>query len=308
MQLSFDVQIPDGLLAANALLREKPHQGVPSWNLALHQGIDERNSTAAIGIRASAQLNRIWPRYTGKERDAESGLDYFGARYYASNMGRWMSPDWAESPEAVPYAKLANPQSLNLYGYALNNPLSKSDPDGHCVVDGETHGGTWCFFHKIGFVETQKEQTADARFYANLYAQNHKGFDPSKLSDTQVLNAYKNGAFANDAAPDPFQLLGAVSAPIGAAPSLDTGNWHQGGYDSAVDSLLDHYKAHGEEVGAKSEQDYLRKAEAFKDYVKQGGATKKAIEGVTENVTRYYKNGKYIDLTRDGKIISFGKQ
>ena len=31
-------------------------------------------------------------RYTGKERDAESGLDYFGARYYGSNMGRWMSP------------------------------------------------------------------------------------------------------------------------------------------------------------------------------------------------------------------------
>jgi len=32
-------------------------------------------------------------RYTGKERDTESGLDYFGARYYGSNMGRWMSPD-----------------------------------------------------------------------------------------------------------------------------------------------------------------------------------------------------------------------
>ncbi len=31
--------------------------------------------------------------YTGKERDAESGLDYFGARYYGSNMGRFMSPD-----------------------------------------------------------------------------------------------------------------------------------------------------------------------------------------------------------------------
>ena len=31
-------------------------------------------------------------KFTGKERDAESGLDYFGARYYASNMGRWMSP------------------------------------------------------------------------------------------------------------------------------------------------------------------------------------------------------------------------
>jgi RHS repeat-associated protein len=71
-------------------------------------------------------------KFTGKERDAESGLDYFGARYYASSMGRWMSPDWADKPEAVPYSSLGDPQSLNLYGYVGNNPLSKADPDGHC--------------------------------------------------------------------------------------------------------------------------------------------------------------------------------
>lgn len=74
-------------------------------------------------------------KFTGKERDTESGLDYFGARYYASSMGRWMSPDWAAKAEPVPYAKLDNPQSLNLYGYVLNNPLSKTDPDGHCCWD-----------------------------------------------------------------------------------------------------------------------------------------------------------------------------
>jgi len=70
-------------------------------------------------------------KFTGKERDAESGLDYFGARYYASGMGRWMSPDWAKTPEGVPYADLSNPQSLNLYGYVGNNPLSRKDDDGH---------------------------------------------------------------------------------------------------------------------------------------------------------------------------------
>jgi RHS repeat-associated protein len=69
--------------------------------------------------------------FTGKERDAESGLDYFGARYYGSNMGRFMSPDWADKAEPVPYADLTNPQSLNLYSYAGNNPLSRSDADGH---------------------------------------------------------------------------------------------------------------------------------------------------------------------------------
>jgi len=70
-------------------------------------------------------------KFTGKERDSETGLDYFGARYYGSSMGRFMSPDWDSKPQAVPYADLANPQTLNLYAYVLNNPLSKADPNGH---------------------------------------------------------------------------------------------------------------------------------------------------------------------------------
>ena len=86
---------------------------------------------APYGEEINAQQTTNHYKFTGKERDTESGLDYFGARYYASNMGRWMSPDWADKPEAVPYSSLANPQSLNLYGYVGNNPLSKADPDGH---------------------------------------------------------------------------------------------------------------------------------------------------------------------------------
>jgi len=72
--------------------------------------------------------------FTGKERDTESGNDYFGARYYASSMGRFMSPDYDEAeddPEPVPYADLENPQTLNLYAYGRNNPLGGVDVDGH---------------------------------------------------------------------------------------------------------------------------------------------------------------------------------
>jgi hypothetical protein len=47
-------------------------------------------------------------------------------------MGRFLSPDWAAKAEPVPYAKLDNPQSLNLYAYMRNNPLGGVDPDGHC--------------------------------------------------------------------------------------------------------------------------------------------------------------------------------
>jgi RHS repeat-associated protein len=70
--------------------------------------------------------------FTGKERDSESGNDYFGARYYASSLGRFMSPDWSAKEDPVPYAQLEDPQSLNLYSYVRNNPLARTDPDGHC--------------------------------------------------------------------------------------------------------------------------------------------------------------------------------
>jgi RHS repeat-associated protein len=78
-------------------------------------------------------------RFTGKERDGESGNDYFGARYYASTMGRFMSPDYSsdeDGPQPVPYANLEDPQGLNQYAYAGNNPLTFTDPDGHFPCPG----------------------------------------------------------------------------------------------------------------------------------------------------------------------------
>jgi RHS repeat-associated protein len=76
--------------------------------------------------------------FTGKERDAETNNDYFDARYYASSMGRFLSPDWSAKVEPVPYAKLDSPQSLNLYVYVGDNPLSGFDADGH---QGGCNGG-----------------------------------------------------------------------------------------------------------------------------------------------------------------------
>ncbi len=71
-------------------------------------------------------------KFTGKERDPETGCDYFGARYYCNPIGRFITPDWAAKPTTVPYANFGNPQSLNLYSYVQNNPTTFGDPDGHC--------------------------------------------------------------------------------------------------------------------------------------------------------------------------------
>jgi len=62
--------------------------------------------------------------FTGKELDPETGLYYFGARYYDAAQGRFISPDTVvQSP--------GNPQTLNRYAHAGNNPLAFVDPTGH---------------------------------------------------------------------------------------------------------------------------------------------------------------------------------
>jgi RHS repeat-associated protein len=129
-------------MAALRLGGEKPHQGVPGENPAPNPVREARKLTVLLGMRGQAELNRVGSRCPGKERDAESGLDYFGARYYGSSMGRFMSPDWATKPEAVPYSSLSDPQTLNLYGYMRNNPLGGTDKDGHCGQ--QQAGGTTC--------------------------------------------------------------------------------------------------------------------------------------------------------------------
>ncbi len=124
----------------NANDSHQPHCG----HLALRLRCDRCQYDGAHSICIG---NCFKPRvvFTGKERDAESGNDYFGARYFASSMGRWLSPDWSARYEPVPYAKLDDPQTLNLYAYVGNNPLTRADADGH-VAPGGTGGctGTKC--------------------------------------------------------------------------------------------------------------------------------------------------------------------
>ncbi|HEU4510625.1 MAG TPA: RHS repeat-associated core domain-containing protein, partial [Pyrinomonadaceae bacterium] len=82
------------------------------------------------GYAASDTLKQ---KFTLKERDNETGLDYFGARYYASLQGRFTSSD----PVIVTVERLVDPQRLNLYAYVRNNPLAFIDPDGADVISIE---------------------------------------------------------------------------------------------------------------------------------------------------------------------------
>ena len=76
-----------------------------------------------------AQPMAFLPRFTSKERDAETGLDFFGARYYSGAEGRFTGVD----PVIVTPARMIDPQRFNLYAYARNNPFKFIDPNGEDI-------------------------------------------------------------------------------------------------------------------------------------------------------------------------------
>src|SRR5205823_1592478 len=71
-------------------------------------------------------------KFTGKERDQETGLDWFASRYFSGAQGRFTSPD-----RPLLGQDRGNPQSWNLYAYGLNNPLRFADPTGHFAEEAD---------------------------------------------------------------------------------------------------------------------------------------------------------------------------
>jgi RHS repeat-associated protein len=93
-------------------------------------GINGRSTLYSAGGSDGLTL-----KFTGKERDDETGLDYFGKRYFSGAQGRFISPDPHNEG-----AQLVDPQSWNMYSYVGNNPLRYVDPDGqdyHVCIDGQ---------------------------------------------------------------------------------------------------------------------------------------------------------------------------
>ncbi len=122
---------------------------------------------AVPGVRVSSSNNHY--KFTGKERDGESQLDYFGARYYSNGLGRFMSADWGAKPVTVPFAKFGDPQSLNLYAYVENGPINHIDTDGHSYA----------------LLDTRNSSGGETpSFDAEIYFFGH-GFDPGASGHRQ---------------------------------------------------------------------------------------------------------------------------
>jgi RHS repeat-associated protein len=148
------------------------------------------------------------PWFTGKERDAETGLDYFGARYMSSAQGRFTSPD-----PLLSSGRPWDPQSWNRYSYVLNNPLRYTDPLGLYVWDGSLGGDTSDDDVRKNYAKKQANQIIGHR--NDIRGALAAG---AKINDPRVqaaIGAYGAEGAANGVAVAIGKLSGNTAAQVG---------------------------------------------------------------------------------------------
>jgi RHS repeat-associated protein len=287
----------------------------------LTQGIDGRTSTLLYPNTSTNAYPTVTPdgtsqKFTSKERDAETGLDYFGARYMSSAQGRFTSPD-------VPLLdqREDDPQSWNLYSYGRNNPLRYTDPTGNCTVDGEQHFGS-CIWHTLGFYQTKKEQAAAAQKEADedrtAMAQWHgfsiNGQTPADIAkngtNQQVIGAYKSGmgfltgVAMQSLAPCPAGVACGV-IPIGPAGELGAAA-EEGGIVAQNGTRVAGFTSHGIDrvIGDTAERAGTR-PEAILDALKN---PKKIVSGVDQQGRPFEiftgKDARVVVNPQSGKVVS----
>jgi RHS repeat-associated protein len=167
-------------------------------------------------------------KFTGKERDQESGLDYFGARYYGSALGRFTRPD-----DPLVDQHVSDPQSWNLYAYVRNNPLKNTDPFGlDCITTSDASSSSVTVTtERGGSADTCSGTYVNGTVNVNSYSYNGSNLswsDNSEWGGGAMNFVFGSTASSNsDWGPGSGNMLGArqigMTAPIGEALGYATG-------------------------------------------------------------------------------------
>ena len=203
--------------------------------------------------------------FTGKEKDEETGLMYYGARYYDPVIGRFTSMDPVTLGEGSKSLEsmLKNPQALNPYSYALNNPLKYKDETGEyaeTAIDA--------IFLTLSLRDFYMNPGIGTAFWVGLDAVG------TALPVPSVFSYIKNGArttkivsyFSNVAertGKNFIRLAKTFADNVFFKQSRRI--WTEGAAGDNLANLIGHAELHSTEVGAKNLEDYYNKANDFID-------------------------------------------
>jgi RHS repeat-associated protein len=249
----------------------------------LYAGVGNRTATPGQGYDVgSSPADKTRQKFTSKERDIETGLDYFGARNYGSTIGRFTSAD-----PLLTSGRPSNPQTWNRYSYTLGNPLKYVDPLGLFEWDASLRDdpnlsdkerkrrGQF----RDAFIKARDKARADAA----------KAHDAGKLSDAKfkaindALNAY---------GPDPGQ----AGSNNGVTVGVGTDNGESGSTDPTF-AINEQWNAVTPIIAVKFDEGFLKSGSASVGVAHEGAHVEDALAYVAayseitpENVLTHHRN------------------
>lgn len=216
MELRPNSRVPDGLLAAMTLLSEKPHQGLPSWESALHQGINERNCTALLGLQfrcyESASDPVVAPNNVVKHYPLTTACSSTAGQVMGAVEGNFASfGNYSAGPFSVTFSPPAGmgvgstiPISVGYFGFTQNMGVSVQSMSSQSMTFSTLPGGHLLYPASITFAASPAGP-GSINFNINL-AGNFNGA-------TNAAKYYGGGALLENAQWNHF--LGKVSSFCG---------------------------------------------------------------------------------------------
>jgi len=239
--------------------------------------------------------------HQGGRFDATSGLYHFRHRDYSPTLGRWTSLD--------PIRYEAG--DVNLYRYVGNTPTVFTDPSGldkFWLFDGKVKGplyllpggeNIWSDAWSLVFPKRSREY---------LKSPLHQNFNPNQTNRPSLKAGDIIDRDTRDWHNQAVQGLKRTLTEAGIQAGMAVVGWGAGSFATPEESLRWHFQKHGAEVGAKTIEEYRRKAvEAMK--ARKGRGT--PVPGHTSNVRRFDVHGtnRYVDVDVDtGTVISYGRK
>jgi RHS repeat-associated protein len=251
---------------------------------------DQDNTYYAFGETESTGANTQSRKYNGKEFDADSGLYYYGSRYYAPEWGRFAQADSR-------HGSIENPLSLNRYVYVENNPLNYADPTGNAKtpLDEKVTAISKNLYPQVFDANLLSQECHNIKYQTVGAFMGDISFERGKIKENKVQAKYE-GKFSSESG----SMKDSTIMFFPGTTTLDTLKVESAKNSYGFDSVV-HEMTHGmQQALHQTDDDFL------KIYNDADSSTDLDTKGLLKEVTdNYIKNHDITgrQLTNDDKIV-----